>query len=285
VNDLSPWPLRGSEAFELESKVVGDRFSIGVWRADPAVLAARGLADAQEPKLVYVLDGSWALGIAAAFSMLQLFDLVRPGFPPLLLVGIDYPTGRVNSRSRDYTMIDSVPKDHPDLGRLYSDPLTRPGGADRFLEFIETELDPLIRSRYSVQGTTAGILGDSFGGTFTFYAFLKQSRLFDRYWLGSPGLVTTGTDHVGQLESMLQGTLVHETRMFLSLGDLEVFGEVDYYRDMGRHYFRVLEALSKSRNPGLTYRARLYPGHTHTTVLGPALNDALLYLYGPHFPG
>ena len=73
--------------------------------------------------------------------------------------------------------------------------------------------------------------------------------------------------------------------MFVSFGDLEAFGEVDFYRDMGRHYFRLLEVLCKCPNPGLTYRAKLYPGHTHTTILGPALNDALLYLYGPHFPG
>lgn len=284
MNGVNRWPLRGSEAFEVESKAVGDRFSIGVWRPD-ALLALRGVPAPQELQLVYVLDGSWALGIAAAFSMLQLVDLVRPGFPPLLLVGVDYLEGQANSRSRDYTMEDAVSPDDRTLGSLFADPLTRPGGADRFLEFMETELDPLIRSRYSVKGNTAGILGDSFGGTFTFYAFLKQSRLFDRYWLGSPGIFSTRTDYIAQLESMLAGKLAHETRMFLSLGELEAFGGVDFYRDIGRNYFRLLDVLAKTSNAGLTYRAKLYPGHTHTTVLGPALNDALLYLYGPHFPG
>jgi len=285
VNDVNRWPLRGSEAFELESKAVGDRFSIGVWRPDPQMLAMRGVSITEDPHLVYVLDGSWALGIAAAFSTLQLVDLIKPGFPPLLLVGIDYPEGRANSRSRDYTMVDAVSDENPLLAPMFANPLTRPGGADRFLEFMETELDPLIRSRYGVKGKTAGILGDSFGGTFTFYAFLKQSRLFDRYWLGSPGLFTTRTDHMAPLESMLANNLVHETKMFLSLGELEAAGGVDFYRDMGRNYFRLLEVLAKAGNAGLTYRAKLYPGHTHTTILGPAMNDALLYLYGPHLPG
>jgi predicted alpha/beta superfamily hydrolase len=284
MNDISRWPVRGSEAFEVESKAVGDRFSIGVWRPDAAFSAMRGVT-AEEPQLVYVLDGSWALGVAAAFSMLQLVDLVRPGFPPLLLVGVDYAEGRANSRSRDYTMVDAVSSENPALSGIFADPLTRPGGADRFLEFLETELDPLIRSRYSVQGTTAGILGDSFGGTFTFYAFLKQSRLFDRYWLGSPGIFTTKTDYIAQLESVLAGKLAHQTKMFLSLGELEAFGGMDFYRDMGRNYFRLLEVLAKTGNAELTYRAKLYAGHTHTTIFGPALNDALLYLYGPHFPG
>ena len=279
------WTLRGSDAFEVDSRAVGDRFAVGVWQPDKQFLAALGRTPAGgELQLVYVLDGSWALNVAASFCLLQLADLVKPGFPPLLLVGIDYPEGRVNSRSRDYTMADSV-ADHPILNQYAADPRTRPGGADRFLEFLETELDPLIRSRYPVKGPTAGIVGDSFGGTFAFYAFLRQSRLFDRYWLGSPGLFTTGTDYLARLDEMLAGPLAHDTSMFLSFGELEATGGVPFYRDMGRNFLRLAEILARRAHPQLTYRAKLYPNHTHTTIVGPALNDALLYLYGPHFPG
>lgn len=278
------WPLRGADAFEIDSQAVGDRFAVGAWRPDPLFLKMRGLPPDQEFQLVYVLDGSWALALAAAVCTLQLADLVKPGFPPLLLVGVDYPEGRINSRSRDYTMADAVP-DHPLLAQASKDPRTCPGGADRFLEFLETELDPFIRSRYPVQGKTAGIIGDSYGGTFTFYAFLKQSRLFDRYWLGSPGLFTTATDHLARLDEMLAGPLVHDTRMYLSFGELEATGGVEFYRDMGRNYLRLLEILGRRAPAQLSYRAKLYPGHTHTTIVTPALNDALLYLYGPHLPG
>lgn len=279
----SRWPLRGSEALTVESRAVGDRFEVGVWQSDPQLLAMRGITNT-DPLVCYVLDGSWGLNVAGAICMLQLVDMVKPGFPPLLLVGVDYAEGRTNSRSRDYTMNDAVP-DHPILNKIAEDPLARPGGADRFLEFLETELDPMIRSRYPTRGKTAGIIGDSFGGTFTFYAFLQQSRLFDRFWLGSPGLFTTGTDHLAQLDQMLAGPLVHDTRMFLSLGELEAKGGVDFYQDMGRNYARLTDILARRGNPRLTYHAKSYPGHTHTTVVVPAMNDALLYLYGPHFPG
>lgn len=280
----SRWPLRNSDAFTLDSKSVGDTFAIGVWQPDSQFLAARGIAADREPLVCYVLDGSWALGVAAATCLLQLADLVKPGFPPLLLVGVDYPEGRVGSRSRDYTMADSVP-DHAMVRQLAANPLTKPGGADRFLEFLETELDPLIRSRYPTRGPTAGILGGSFGATFTFYAFLKQSRLFDRFWLGSPGLFTTGTDYLARLDTVLAGSLVHETKMFLNFGELEAKGGVELYEDMGRNYARLAELLARRANPRLAYHAKFYPGHTHTTIALPAMNDALLYLYGPHFPG
>lgn len=277
------WPLRSSDAFEVESKAVGDTFAVGVWQPDPAFLGARGQPTDQPLSLVYVLDGSWALNVAAVICNLQLVDLVKPGFPPLLLVGVDYPEGRPNARSRDYTMADSVPE--PMSTQLAASPATAPGGADRFLRFMEEELDPLIRSRYRVKSGPAGVLGDSFGGTFTFYAFLRQTALFDRYWLGSPGLFTTGTDYVGRLERVMAGRLAHETRMFLSFGELEASGGVALYEDMGRNFRRLVEVLERSGNDRLTHRSRIYPGHTHTTVLAPAINDALLYLYGPHLPG
>ncbi|MEO8452800.1 MAG: alpha/beta hydrolase-fold protein [Gemmatimonadota bacterium] len=278
-----PWPVRGSEAFELESKEVGDTMAVGVWQPDPQLLAFRGVAAGEKLNVVYVLDGSWALGIAAAVCALQLADLVRPGFPPLLLVGVDYPEGRPNARSRDYTMKDSVPKAMAQA--MAATPATAAGGADKFLAFLEKELDPLIRSRYNTKPGPAGILGDSFGGTFTFYAFLKQSPLFNKYWLGSPGLFTTDTDYIGQVEKVVAGELVYDTRMFLSSGELEGNGGVSLYEDMGRNFARLVGVLDKRRNARLTYQSKRYPGHTHTTVLAPAINDALLYLYGPHFPG
>ena len=273
---VTPWPIRDSEAFDLHSDAVGDTFAIGV--VPPIKLPEAINNPVGLPRLVYVLDGALALGAAAMIAMTLRFDVIRPGFPPLLLVGIDYPIGQPNCRSRDYTMHDSVwPAMRPGLEMS---PSTAPGGADAFLRFLEDELDPLIRSRYQVNEAPAGILGDSFGGTFTFYAFLRQSRLFDRYWLGSPGVFTTETDYVEEFAKVVNSELVNDTRMYLSLGELEATGGVDFYADMGANFKRIVDALDTSANKRLNHKAHVYPGHTHTSVLAPALNDALLYLYG-----
>ncbi len=277
-NTGQPWPLRGTEAFEYHSKAVGDKMAIGVW-SPPKTLPAIAPLGANPPlDVVYVLDGSFALNITAAICMLQYADLLNPGFAPVLLVGVDYPVGQANARSRDYTMADSVPPAMREA--LSASPQTTPGGADKFLAFLEGELDPFIRSKYNTTKKRAGILGDSFGGTFTFYAFLKQSKLFDRYWLGSPGIFTTDTDHVAQFATLLKGKLAHPTKMFLSIGSRELNGGVDFYEDMGRNYNRLVSALHKTPNDGLDWTARIYDGRTHTSVFAPALNDALLYLFG-----
>jgi predicted alpha/beta superfamily hydrolase len=250
--------------------------AIGVWAPPKSPLAP----SAPSPPLdvVYVLDGSFALNITATICMLQYVDLINPGFAPVLLVGVDYPVGAVNARSRDYTMADSVPA--PMKEALSAAPQTAPGGADKFLSFLEEELDPFIRSKYNTTNKRAGILGDSFGGTFTFYAFLKQSKLFDRYWLGSPGIFTTSTDYVAQAQTLLKGKLSHPIKMFLSMGSREINGGAAIYEDMGRNFKRLVSVLDKTPNEGLTWASRIYEGYTHVSTFAPALNDALLYLFG-----
>jgi len=274
-----PWPIRGSETFAFHSKAVGDSLAVGVWQPAREILQQFGLADKPQD-VVYVLDGSFALGMASAIAYLQLVDLVKPGFPPLLLVGVDYLEGKPNARTRDYT--------HTDLATALMEGELPPeqtiGGADNFLKFVEDELDPMIRSRYNVSDKPAGILGDSYGGTFTFHAFRRQSKLFDKYWLGSPGLFTTGVDYIGEVRKLLAGKLVHDTKMYLSFGALEANGGVPFYEDMGRNYNSLVSVLSTAKNPQLDFASKTYPDHTHTTIVAPALNDALLYLYGPHLP-
>lgn len=58
-----PWPVRDTEAFHFDSTHVGDRFAIGVWQPDPNFLSLSGGDQSEPMDVVYVLDGSWALGI------------------------------------------------------------------------------------------------------------------------------------------------------------------------------------------------------------------------------
>ena len=278
VNTGSPWPLRNSEAFEFQSTAVGDKMAVGVW-SHPRW--SRLGADTKGPALdvIYVLDGSFALAPTSTICSLLAADLIDPGFAPVLLVGVDYVDDKLNARTRDYTMRDSVPAY---VTRMVSagNPRTTPGGADKFLAFLEDELDPLIRARYNTTSRPAGIIGDSFGGTFTFYAFLRQSKLFDRYWLGSPGIYPTAADYVTQFETGLKKRLVHPTKMFLSMGSKEMAGGLEVYEDIGRSFNRILSSLRRVPNPDLLWLSKVYDGYTHTSVFMPALNDALLYLYG-----
>lgn len=273
----NPWPLRDSEAFEYQSKAVGDKMAIGIW-SPPEMFFARMGKKKPPLDIIYVLDGSFMLGMAASMCLLHTGDALNPGFTPVLLVGLDYPIGQINSRSRDYMPVNSAPPSMKE--KLFALPQTTPGGADKFLAFLETELDPLIRSKYNVSDRPAGILGDSAGGCFTYYAFLRQSKLFDRYWLGSPGVFTSEVDYIALVDGILKGTLVHPTKLFLSVGSRELAGGHDGFEDMGRNYTRLVSALNRHPNERLSWASKIYDGHTHSSVIAPAMNEALIYLYG-----
>jgi uncharacterized protein len=280
VGTPSGWPLRGSEYFEIESASVGDRMAVGIWQLPAQFRAFRATANPMPlPKVVYVLDGSIALASAACLCMLQVVDLIRPGFEPLLLVGLDYVEGRLNARTRDYVPAGAAPESvtkhlegHP--------PEFHPGGADRFMKFLETELDPWVRQCYKVDEGPAGLLGDSYGGTFVAHSLIQRSKLFDRYWLGSPGLFDSEANLTGRLVETLAGERNGEKRIFLSLGELEATGSAPIYHEMGSNFSRVVGGL-KALPPGaVDWQHRIYSDHTHTSVFLPALNDALLFLYG-----
>lgn len=282
------WPLRDSVAFELSSKHVGSQFAIGVWSpasflaevAESAHLHGLNVPSTTALDVVYVLDGAWALGMAAGICQLQLADMVRRGFPPLLLVGIDYPIGTPNRRSRDLVMDGAIPADmEQSLKSLGPD--KSPGGAANFLRFIEDELDPMIRRRFPTSDRPAAILGDSFGGTFSFFAFLQQSKLFDRFWLGSPGVFATEADYPGAFANVISKPLNHQTRIYLSIGEKETNGGFPLYEEMGRTYNRMISSLSTTPNAMLDYKAKIYSGETHTSVVAPAMNDAISFLFRP----
>ena len=269
-----PWPVRDTESFAFHSKHVGDTLAVGVWQPPEPFMQMRQI-EGMPMDVVYVLDASALLGVALATAQLQLIDQDKPGFPPLLLVGIDYLVDKPNARTRDYTHSDLAVQQEP--GEL--PPEQTIGGADAFLRFLEDELDPMIRSKYNVTDKPAGILGTSYGGTFTFHAFRRQSKLFDKYFLGSPGLFTTGVDYIGEVAKLLEGKLVQDTRMYLSFGELEMTGA---YQDMGSNYNRLVGTLTKANNPQLEFDSKIYPDHSHTSIVVPANNDAMLYLYGHH---
>ena len=84
-----------------------------------------------------------------------------------------------------------------DLVRRTSDfrpPLPEPqtplSGADAFLDFIGTALNPWVKREVfpGVEFRGDALYGHSFGGLFVVYALTKEPGLFDTYFSASPAL-------------------------------------------------------------------------------------------------
>lgn len=101
---------------------------------------------------------------------------------PCLIVGIGYTTGSVRDlaqRAADYT---------PPLGdNATADERRQFGQADRFADFIDSELTAFLESRYTLNRNETAVFGHSFGALFGLYSLLSH-RCFRRHWLVSPSI-------------------------------------------------------------------------------------------------
>ena len=122
-------------------------------------------------------------------------------------------------------------------------------------------------------------MGASFGGLFTFYAFLKRAKLFDRFWMGSPGVFDIGEQYLDHLPEVLKSGIERDTRVYLSLGALEETAEFEPYRLLSKSYHRIVALFEQYKQENLTVKAALFDDETHTSVLGLAFTRALRFLY------
>ena len=262
-----------SEAFVMSSTNVDDDFLIAV-----SLPASYGTGEQSYP-LVYVLDANISFGMTVELARLFQFDLIRPGIPEMILVGIGYPDpNRAGTlRARDLTPEGSLSDEFDQL--LRSAPVFDGlGGAAEFLRFIEDELHPRIVADYRVETEGVGFLGDSFGGLFTAYAFQQRSPIFDRYWMGSPGLLPA-TELLEGLSAAIAQGFERDTRVFITLGELEETGAVDIYNDLAVGTRRLIEIFEANPADNLTVTWKVYPDATHITTVPPALTDAFTALF------
>jgi predicted alpha/beta superfamily hydrolase len=167
--------LSNNNSNRIYSKCVGDSFSVFVH------LPGESRSATKKFPVVYLLDGNFTFDIATAtldkYAMFAMTDSV-------ILIGIGYkdPMEMDSLRDRDFTF----PKALPEYG------MSNSGGGERFLEFINHELIPLIDQQFQTDTNQRILIGHSLGGYFTLFALLRNAqkgiRPFSHYIAGSPSL-------------------------------------------------------------------------------------------------
>ena len=109
--------------------------------------------------VLYLLDGEMVDQYEEALNCIQ----TNRNIEPHIIVGIE----TVKNRNRD-------------LIPLREDGGSSGGGADKFLEFIVSELQPYINKTYRTNGENI-LYGASNAGLFTLYSMLKHTESFSGY--------------------------------------------------------------------------------------------------------
>ena len=195
--------------------------------------------------VMYMTDGDAHI----AHTSGSIDFLARNGrMSELILVGIPN-----TDRARDLSP--SKPKT---AGATGAPQFPTAGGADKFLQFIETELIPEINKRYRV--TPYKILaGHSLGGMFAVHAMVTKPDLFNSYIAVSPALQWDNQIVVKRAEEFFKNRKEFDATFFMSIanepGPLE-----DAF-----HQFKQL--LTKNQTTGFVWEAQEMPDEDHGTVV------------------
>ncbi|MEM1254418.1 MAG: alpha/beta hydrolase-fold protein [Cyanobacteria bacterium P01_H01_bin.21] len=269
-----------TEVYPLHSQLINDDFEL--WCARPQI----GFVPSPPgpPYVLYVLDANLFFGTAV--EMTRLMHKLYGELPPLLVVGIAYPTedGFLQGalRNRDFTpSADAglasmpMPLPQPDQPAKVEPVL---GGANTFLRFLKEEVKPLVAAHFDIAPENSTIFGASLGGLFTIYSLFKEPTAFDNYIAVSPSL---WWDNEMMFDLEL-GEVIADgaTNIFLAVGAQEEALEIPILPQfkMITNVRRMANQLSQQRRESLDVTLDVIEGETHTSVVPVALTRGLRYV-------
>jgi hypothetical protein len=132
------------------------------------------------------------------------------------------------------------------------------GGADKFLKFIETELIPLVESKYRTQPYRA-LAGHSLGGLFAVHALMTRPELFNSYIAVSPSLQWDNFLLIERAREFFKARKDLNRTLFTSLGNEP--------GDIGDAFGLFREVLQKQQVQGFVWEAVRYEDEDHGSVV------------------
>jgi uncharacterized protein len=270
-----PVAIPDTEVHSLRSAIIGDDFELWIARPQAGFFTQQNEPDG----VLFVLDANLFFGTAV--DMTRIMHKLYGELPPLLVVGIAYPTNdwmlQGALRTRDFTpSADSrVRAMQAGLPQASTPRRVEPsmGGAAAFLEFIEDEVKPFLDSRYGVAGKSTTLFGSSMGGLLVVHAALTAPRSFDSFIAVSPALWWNQEEIFGVDQ---RGAQVARN-VFIAAGGLEedpaIPGLAEFKMITNAQRLAAGMAENASSTPRVHFEE--IAGETHTSVVPVALTRGL----------
>ena len=264
-----PATILGSELHTLKSKHTRRQYRITI-----------GLPNEYYDKpnkkwpVVYHVDGNWDFGMITDMVRSMAFCETTTD---AIVVGIGYPITKKKNRfheefsRRAFDLTPVVDKDVEKMHFEFTKLKTITGGADKFIDFIQHELMPIINKKYRVNPKKRVLIGHSLGGLFASYALLENPRLFTHYLICSPSLWYHNQYMFELEEKFSKRHKLLKANVFLSVGETEE----DVGSGMASNTLRFT-ALLKSRNyKGLNIIQKFFNSENHCEVVAPSYQAGL----------
>ncbi|MEM6805064.1 MAG: alpha/beta hydrolase-fold protein [Bacteroidota bacterium] len=236
---------------EIDSKILGEKRVLNIYLPQ-----SYHPDSAKSYPLIYLLDGSAHEDyphIAGLMQFAHSYNIL----PPSILVGI----ANVD-RYRDFTF---PSQDSIDLKEL-----PQSGGSEKFITFLEQEVQPFIQKNYPAsEGKT--LIGQSMGGLLATEILLKKPDLFDTYIIVSPSLWWDKHSLVPTLGQYFKSYAGKGKRIYVSVGK-----EHPVMIELAE---KLAAAIRESENKKFELFYKYLPREDHGTILHNAVYEAFRELY------
>lgn len=245
---------------KLQSQILGEERIINIY-----LPPGFNKNDTTTYAVTYLLDGSADEDFIHIAGLYQFnsFEWINR-VPKSIIVGI-----ATVDRRRDFTYPTTIEKDQ----KKY--PTT--GHSDKFIAFIEKELQPYIESRYKVNSSKT-IIGQSLGGLLATEILLKKPALFSKYIIVSPSLWWDNGSLLNLQSAVLQEAYSHTTDVYIGVGK-EGLTYTDPPRVMEVDANLLAEKIRASKSKSINVYFDYLPQEDHATIMHQAVYNALRMLY------
>ncbi len=212
-----------------------------------------------------MLDGSADEDFIHIVGLVQFnsFEWVNQ-VPKSIVVGI-----ATVDRKRDFTFPTSIEGDK----KRY--PTT--GHSDKFISFIEKELQPYIQAKYKTDANKT-LIGQSLGGLLATEILIKKPALFNKYIIISPSLWWDNASLLNQDSELKENTFKQQTDVYIAVGK-EGLTPTEIPRVMEVDANLLTEKIKGFKNKNVKVYFDFLPQENHATIMHQAVSNSFKLLY------
>ena len=222
---------------EIQSTLLNEKRTLNIYLPD-------GYDKTKAYPVIYLLDGSANEDFVHIVGLVQFLTTIEK-IPASIVIGI----ANVD-RKRDFTFPTTIEKDKQDF------PTT--GSSEKFIAFIETELQPYVNKNYQTNDSRT-IIGQSLGGLLATEILLKKPNLFNKYLIVSPSLWWDNESLLAKAPDLLKAQTDTKKQVYVSMGSE---GKI-----MIADANKLAELLKASNKKNLQTFLLPLPEENHATIL------------------
>ncbi len=244
---------------EIQSKELAEKRTVNIYLPE-----GYNPNDSIKYPVIYLLDGS------ADEDFIHIAGLVQfANFPWVNQLPKSIVVGIANvDRKRDFTFPSKIEAKIP---------LPTAGGSEKFIAFLEKELQPFIEKKYK-GSTDKTIIGQSLGGLLAAEIVLKKPTLFNKYIIISPSLWWGNGALLEQTSAILTEGFTQQTDIYIAVGK-EGLTPTEPARVMEVDANLLADKLKGTESKNVNVYFDYLPLENHATIMHQAVMNSFGFLY------